>query len=154
MFLVQRLYRCVQSTSFRRRPTWLWRKSTYSCCWLCLNDVGNYGPRLPGVGGDMPKQVQSGVGGELPHPKQNLEWEIIYSSKMGQWVRVIHDPIATVRLDDRRMGQWVRVIHDPIEEIWLYLSQIATSSVTTLKDNYHGRYDTGITWYFWEGEWS
>ena len=30
------------------------------------------------------------------------------------------------------------MIHDPIEEIWLYLSQIATSSVTTLKDNYHG----------------
>ena len=34
------------------------------------NDVGNYGPRLPGVGGDMPQQVRSGVGGELPHQKR------------------------------------------------------------------------------------
>ena len=32
--------------------------------------MGNYGPRLPGVGGDMPKQVHSGVGGELPHQKR------------------------------------------------------------------------------------
>jgi len=32
--------------------------------------VGNYGPRLPGVGGDMPQQVRSGVGGELPHQKR------------------------------------------------------------------------------------
>ena len=30
------------------------------------------------------------------------------------------------------------MIHDPIEEIWLYQSHIATSRVTTLKNNYHG----------------
>jgi hypothetical protein len=37
------------------------------------NDVGNYGPRLPGVGGgDMPKQVRSGVGRESPHQKQKF----------------------------------------------------------------------------------
>ena len=34
-------------------------------------DVGNYGPRLPGVERDMPKQVRSGVGGESSHQKQN-----------------------------------------------------------------------------------
>jgi hypothetical protein len=33
--------------------------------------VGSYGPRLPGVGGDLPKQVRSGVGGESSHQKQN-----------------------------------------------------------------------------------
>jgi hypothetical protein len=37
---------------------------------VAQNDVGNYGPRLPGVGGDMPQQVRSGVGGELPHQKR------------------------------------------------------------------------------------
>ena len=52
-----------------------------------------------------------------PIRSENLEWEVTYLS---------------------RLGQWVRVIHDPIEEIWLYQSHIATSSVTTLKNNYHG----------------
>jgi len=36
------------------------------------NDVGNYGPRLPGMGEDMPKQVRSGVGGVSPHQKQKV----------------------------------------------------------------------------------
>ena len=88
VFLVQRLYRCVQSTSSERRPTWPLRKSTYSCCWLAWmtwvttghgylewvenwptrseNDVGNYGPRLPGVEGELPHQQQkSGVGSNI-----------------------------------------------------------------------------------------
>ena len=32
--------------------------------------MGNYEPRFPKVGGDIPQQVQSGVGGELPHQKR------------------------------------------------------------------------------------
>ena len=46
------------------------KKHIFMLLKLLENDVGNYGPRLPGVGGDMPQQVRSGVGGELPHQQQ------------------------------------------------------------------------------------
>jgi hypothetical protein len=72
-----RVFFLVQSyTSLGQRPIWPWRKSTYSCFWHCSNDVGNYGPRLPGVGGDTPKQVRSGVGGKLPHQKRKWRGQL------------------------------------------------------------------------------
>ncbi len=60
------------------------KKNIFMLLMLFENDVGNYGPRLPGVRGDMPKQVRSGVEGESPHQKRKSGVEIIYSSRMGQ----------------------------------------------------------------------
>ena len=46
------------------------KKHIFMLLTLLENYVGNYGPRLPGMGGDMPKQVRSGVGGESSHQKR------------------------------------------------------------------------------------
>jgi len=48
------------------------------------NDVGNYGPRLPGVEGDSPSRCNLEWEENCPIRSKNLEWEVIYSSRFSE----------------------------------------------------------------------